>query len=169
MRKDTKMNAHVTKSGYKYYTSRQRASKAPQAPKANKWKKGLKWLGQALLAGLKNLPGLIMKATVLMVTTPLMILLFIFNLLKSLLVTAIGWVFFKFLIVMVYAAFWTFYAWVTNTSSSELSFVDTQMAWLMENFFFPQGIPIHYWWETTIIVVLAIITALSLTFYSDEA
>ncbi|MCK1226204.1 hypothetical protein [Streptococcus uberis] len=169
MRKDTKMNVHVTKSGYKYYTPRQTTSKAPQAPKANKWKKGLKWLGQALLAGLKNLPGLIMKAAVLMVTTPLMILLFIFNLLKSLLVTAIGWVFFKFLVVMAYAAFWTFYAWVTNNSSSEFSFVDSQMNWLMTNFFFPHGVPIHYWWETTIIVVLAIITALSLTFYSNEA
>lgn len=168
MRKGTKMNAHVTKSGYKYYTSRQTDSKAPQAPKENKFKKGMFWIGQAVLASLKNLPGLIMKAAVIMVKTPLMILLFIFNLLKSLLVTAIGWVFFKFLVVMAYATFWTFYAWVTNNSSSEFSFVDSQMNWLMTNFFFPHGVPIYYWWETTIIVVLSIITALSLTFYSDE-
>lgn len=168
MRKDTKMEAHVTKSGYKYYTPRKNVSEAAQVPKDSKWKKGFKRVKQALLVGLKNLPGLIMRAAILMVTTPLMILLFIFNLLKMLLVTAIGWVFFKFLVVMAYAAFWTFYAWVTNTPSSELSFVDKQMDWLSVNFFFPQGVPIHYWWETTIIVVLAVITALSLTLNPNE-
>lgn len=141
MEKDKKMDRHVTKSGYKYYTPRQTASKAPQAPKENKFKKGMFWIGQAILASLKNLPGLIMKAAVLMVTTPLMILLFIFNLLKSLLVTAI----------------------LTKEGAPPAS-VET---WYT-NWTFPHGVPIYHWWETAIIVVLAIITALSLTFYSDE-
>ncbi|EPT37485.1 MULTISPECIES: hypothetical protein [Streptococcus] len=162
MEKDKKLDRHVTKSGYTYYTPRQIAPQAPQAPKENKWKKGLKWLGQALLASLKNLPSLLVKVAI----TPVFLLLFIYNLLKSLLVTAIGWVFFKFFVVMAYAVVWTFYTWFTNTSVP--SSVDSQMDWLMTNFFFPHGVPIYYWWETTIIVVLAIITALTLTFYSDE-
>ena len=108
MEKDKKMDRHVTKSGYKYYTPRQTASKAPQAPKENKFKKGMFWIGQAILASLKNLPGLIMKAAVLMVTTPLMILLFIFNLLKSLLVTAIGWFVFKVVVAFVVVCYWSF-------------------------------------------------------------
>lgn len=164
MRKDTKMNAHVTKSGYKYYTPRQKASEAPQAPKANKWRKGMQWLGKALLAGLKNLPGLIMKAAVLMVTTPLMIVLFIFNLLKSLLVTAIGWFVFKVVTFFIIGFGIQGYVFITHQKMSAPEWFSS----LMTDFVFPQGVPIYYWWETTIIVVLAIITALSLTFYSDE-
>lgn len=160
MRKDTKMNAYVTKSGYKYYTPRQRASEASQAPKENKWKKGLKWIGKVLLASLKNLPGLIMKAAVLMVTTPIMILLFIFNLLKSLLVTAIGWFIFKVIIGFAVICYWAF---LTKEGAPPVSVENWFHNWIM-----PAGVPIHYWWETTIIVVLAIITALSLTFYSHE-
>ena len=155
------MNAHVTKSGYKYYTPRQRATEAPQAPKANKWRKGLQWLGKALLAGLKNLPGLIMKSGILMVTTPLMILLFIFNLLKSLLVTAIGWFVFKAVVAFAVVCYWAF---LTKEGSAPAG-VET---WF-HDWTFPHGVPIYHWWETTIIVVLAVITALSLTFYSDEA
>lgn len=160
MRKDTKMNAHVTKSGYKYYTPRQRASEALQVPKENKWKKGLTWIGQAILAGLKNIPGLIMKAAILMVTTPLMILLFIMNLIKSLLVTAIGWFVFKVVVAFIVVCYW---ALLTKEG-----IVPPNVETWYTNWIFPHGVPIHYWWETTIIVVLAIITALSLTFYSDE-
>lgn len=160
MEKDKKMDMHVTKSGYKYYTPRQTASKAPQAPKENKFKKGMFWIGQAILASLKNLPGLIMKAAVLMVTTPLMILLFIFNLLKSLLVTAIGWFVFKVVVAFVVVCYWSF---LTKEGAPPAS-VET---WYT-NWTFPHGVPIYHWWETAIIVVLAIITALSLTFYSDE-
>lgn len=160
MREDKKMNAHVTKSGYKYYTPQKATSEAPQAPRENKWKKGIQWIRQALLAGLRNLPGLIMKAAVLMVTTPLMILLFIFNLLKSLLVTAIGWFVFK---AIVGFAVICYYAFLTKQGSAPVG-VET---WFRD-WTFPHGVPIYHWWETTIIVVLAVITALSLTFYSDE-
>ncbi|VTP86006.1 hypothetical protein [Streptococcus equi] len=160
MRKDRKMDTHVTKSGYKYYTPHQKASEDPQAPKENKFKKGMRWIGQALLAGLKNLPGLIMRAAVLMVTTPLMILLFIFNLLKSLLVTAIGWFVFKVVVGFSVICYWAF---LTKEGAPPVSVEKWTFDWIM-----PNGVPIYHWWETTIIVVLAIITALTLTFYSDE-
>ena len=160
MRKDTKMNAHVTKSGYKYYTPRQTDSKAPQAPKENKFKKGMFWIGQAILASLKNLPGLIMKAAVLMVTTPLMILLFILNLIKSLIATAIGWFVFKAIVGFAVICYWAF---LTKEGAPPVSVEKWTFDWIM-----PKGVPIYYWWETTIIVVLAVITALSLTFYSNE-
>lgn len=159
MRKDTKMNARVTKNGYKYYTP-QRSTRRTQPPKENKWKKGLKRFGQVLLTGMKNLPGLLMKAAVLMVTTPLMIVLFIFNLLKSLLVTAIGWFVFKVIVALIVACYWSFF---TKNGVAPAS-VDTWFS----NWTFPHGVPIYYWWEITIIVVLAVITALSLTFHPNE-
>ncbi|MGT2755485.1 hypothetical protein [Streptococcus ovis] len=164
MREDKKMNAHVTKSGYKYYTPQKTTSKAPQAPKESKWRNGLKRVRKALLAGLKNLPGLIMRAAVLMVTTPLMILLFIFNLLKSLLVTAIGWFVFKVVSYFILGFGIAGYAFLIQKDIPAPEWFNN----MMTDFVFPHGVPIHYWWETTIIVVLAVITALSLTLHPNE-
>lgn len=163
MRKDTKMNAHVTKNGYKYYTP-QRSTRKAQLPKENKWKKRLKRLGQVLLTGMKNLPGLLMKAAVLMVTTPLMIVLFIFNLLKSLLVTAIGWFVFKVVVFFIIGFGIQGYAFLIQKDISAPEWFNN----MMTGFVFPNGVPIYYWWETTIIIVLAIITAFSLTFHPNE-
>ncbi|MGT2935604.1 hypothetical protein ACVR0P_07065 [Streptococcus castoreus] len=160
MEKDKKMDMHVTKSGYTYYTPRQIAPQAPQAPKEDKWKKGLKWLGQALLASLKNLPSLLVKVAI----TPVFLLLFIYNLLKSLLVTAIGWFVFKVLSYFILGFGIAGYAFLIQKDIPAPDWFNN----LMTGFVFPHGVPIYYWWETTIIVVLAIITALSLTFYSDE-
>ena len=165
MRKDTKMDAHVTRSGYRYYTPTQTKSEVTR-PEEKKWKKGLRWLGKAIWSGIKNLPSVIARAAVLMVATPLMFLLFIFNLIKSLIATAIGWVIFKFIVVLGYAAFWEMYFWISKSSPS--ADIEKQLDWLMTNFFFPQKVPIYYWWETTIIVVLAVITALSLTFRPED-
>ena len=165
MRKDTKMDAHVTRSGYRYYTPTQTKSEVTK-PEEKKWKKGLRWLGKAIWSGIKNLPSVIARAAVLMVATPLMFLLFIFNLIKSLIATAIGWVIFKFIVVLGYAAFWEIYFWISKSSPS--ADIEKQLDWLMTNFFFPQKVPIYYWWETTIIVVLAVITALSLTFRPED-
>lgn len=156
MGKDKKLDRHVTKSGYTYYTPRQIAPQAPQAPKENKWKKGVKWLGQALLASLKNLPNLLIKVAI----TPVFLLLFIINLVKSLIATAIGWFVFK---AVVGFAVICYYAFLTKQGSAPVG-VET---WFRD-WTFPHGVPIYHWWETTIILVLAIITALSLTFYSDE-
>lgn len=153
MEKDKKLDRHVTKSGYTYYTPRQIA---PQAPKENKWKKGVKWLGQALLASLKNLPNLLVKVAI----TPVFLLLFILNLVKSLIATAIGWFVFK---AVVGFAVICYYAFLTKQGSAPVG-VET---WFRD-WTFPHGVPIYHWWEITIILVLAIITALSLTFYSDE-
>ena len=161
MREDKKMNAHVTKSGYKYYTPRRTASEAPQAPKEGKWKKGAKWTKQALLAGFKNLPSLIMRAAVLMVITPLMILLFILNLIKSLIATAIGWFVFKVVVGFLVIGYWAF---LTKEGAIPANVETWIHDWIM-----PEGVPIHHWWETTIIVVLSVITALSLTLYPNEA
>ena len=155
MEKDKNMNVHVTKNGYKYYTPQNRQINTVQPSPENKWKKGLSWLGQVLLAGIKNLPSLVLRAATLMVTTPLMILLFVVNLIKSLLVTAIGWFVFK---VIVGFAVICYYAFLTKEGNAPASVENWFHNWIM-----PSGVPIHHWWETTIIVVLAIITALSLT------
>ena len=155
MRKDTKMDAHVTRSGYRYYTPTQTKSEVTK-PEEKKWKKGLRWLGKAIWLGIKNLPSLIARAAVLMVATPLMFLLFIFNLIKSLIATAIGWFVFKVVVAFLVLCYWAFLTKEgTAPASVELWFKN----WIM-----PEGVPIYHWWETTIIVVLAVITALSLTF-----
>ena len=159
MRKDTKMDAHVTRSGYRYYTPTQKKSEVTKAEE-KKWKKGLRWLGKAIWSGIKNLPSVIARAAVLMVATPLMFLLFIFNLIKSLIATAIGWFVFKVVVAFLVLCYWAFLTKEgTAPASVELWFKD----WTM-----PEGVPIYHWWETTIIVVLAVITALSLTFRPED-
>lgn len=160
MRKDTKMDAHVTRSGYRYYTPTQKKSEVSKPEEEKKWKKGLRWLGKVLLSGIKNLPSLIARVAVLMVATPLMFLLFIFNLIKSLIATAIGWFVFKVVVAFLVLCYWAFLTKEgTAPASVELWFKD----WTM-----PEGVPIYHWWETTIIVVLAVITALSLTFRPED-
>ena len=159
MRKDTKMDAHVTRSGYRYYTPTKTKSEVTK-PEEKKWEKGLRWLGKAIWLGIKNLPSLIAKAAVLMVATPLMFLLFIFNLIKSLIATAIGWFVFKVVVAFLVLCYWAFLTKEgTAPASVELWFKN----WIM-----PEGVPIYHWWETTIIVVLAVITALSLTFHPED-
>lgn len=159
MRKDTKMDAHVTRSGYRYYTPTQTKSEVTK-PEEKKWKKGLRWLGKAIWLGIKNLPSLIARAAVLMVATPLMFLLFIFNLIKSLIATAIGWVVFKIVVAFLVICYWAF---LTKEGSAPTSVEHWFKDWIM-----PEGVPIYHWWETTIIVVLAVITALSLTFHPED-
>ena len=159
MRKDTKMDAHVTRSGDRYYTPTQKKSEVTKAEE-KKWKKGLRWLGKAVWSGMKNLPSVITRAAVLMVATPLMFLLFIFNLIKSLIATAIGWFVFKVIVAFLVLCYWAFLTKEgTAPASVELWFKN----WIM-----PEGVPIYHWWETTIIVVLAVITALSLTFRPED-
>ena len=159
MRKDTKMDAHVTRSGYRYYTPTKTKSEVTK-PEGKKWKKGLRWLGKAIWSGMKNLPSVIARAAVLMVATPLMFLLFIFNLIKSLIATAIGWFVFKVIVAFLVLCYWAFLTKEgTAPASVELWFKN----WIM-----PEGVPIYHWWETTIIVVLAVITALSLTFRPED-
>ena len=156
MRKDTKMDAHVTRSGYRYYTPTKTKSEVTKPEEEKKWKKGLRWLGKAIWSGIKNLPSVIARAAVLMVATPLMFLLFIFNLIKSLIAAAIGWFVFKVIVAFLVLCYWAFLTKEgTAPASVELWFKN----WIM-----PEGVPIYHWWETTIIVVLAVITALSLTF-----
>lgn len=159
MRKDTKMDAHVTRGGYRYYTPTQTKSEVTK-PEEKKWKKGLRWLGKAIWSGIKNLPSVIARAAVLMVATPLMFLLFIFNLIKSLIATAIGWFVFKVIVAFLVLCYWAFLTKEgTAPASVELWFKN----WIM-----PEGVLIYHWWETTIIVVLAVITALSLTFRPED-
>ena len=159
MRKDTKMDAHVTRSGYRYYTPTQTKSEVTK-PEEKKWKKGLRWLRKAIWSGIKNLPSVIARVAVLMVATPLMFLLFIFNLIKSLIATAIGWFVFKVIVAFLVLCYWAFLTKEgTAPASVELWFKN----WIM-----PEGVPIYHWWETTIIVVLAVITALSLTFRPED-
>lgn len=159
MRKDTKMDAHVTRGGYRYYTPTKTKSEVTK-PEGKKWKKGLRWLGKAIWSGMKNLPSVIARAAVLMIATPLMFLLFIFNLIKSLIATAIGWFVFKVIVAFLVLCYWAFLTKEgTAPASVELWFKN----WIM-----PEGVPIYHWWETTIIVVLAVITALSLTFRPED-
>ena len=160
MRKDTKMDAHVTRSGYRYYTPTQKKSEVTKPEEEKKWKKGLRWLGKAIWSGMKNLPSVIVRAATLMVATPLMFLLFIFNLIKSLIATAIGWVVFKVVVAFLGICYWAF---LTKEGSAPTSVEHWFKDWIM-----PEGVPIYHWWETTIIVVLAVITALSLTFRPED-
>ena len=160
MRKDTKMDAHVTRSGYRYYTPTQKKSEVTKPEEEKKWKKGLRGLGKAIWSGMKNLPSVIVRAAVLMVATPLMFLLFIFNLIKSLIATAIGWVVFKVVVAFLVICYWAF---LTKEGSAPTSVEHWFKDWIM-----PEGVPIYHWWETTIIVVLAVITALSLTFRPED-
>ena len=160
MRKDTKMDAHVTRSGYRYYTPTKTKSEVTKLEEEKKWKKGLRWLGKVLWSGMKNLPSVIARAAVLMVATPLMFLLFIFNLIKSLIATAIGWVVFKVVVAFLVICYWAF---LTKEGSAPTSVEHWFKDWIM-----PEGVPIYHWWETTIIVVLAVITALSLTFHPED-
>ena len=159
MRKDTKMDAHVTRGGYRYYTPTKTKSEVTK-PEGKKWKKGLRWLGKAIWSGMKNLPSVIARAAVLMVATPLMFLLFIFNLIKSLIATAIGWVVFKVVVAFLVICYWAF---LTKEGSAPTSVEHWFKDWIM-----PEGVPIYHWWEMTIIVVLAVITALSLTFRPED-
>ena len=153
------MDAHVTRGGYRYYTPTKTKSEVTN-PEGKKWKKGLRWLGKAIWSGMKNLPSVIARAAVLMVATPLMFLLFIFNLIKSLIATAIGWFVFKVIVAFLVLCYWAFLTKEgTAPASVELWFKN----WIM-----PEGVPIYHWWETTIIVVLAVITALSLTFRPED-
>ncbi|MFS9217666.1 hypothetical protein [Streptococcus mitis] len=160
MRKDTKMDAHVTRSGYRYYTPTKTKSEVTRPEEEKKWKKGLRWLGKVLWSGMKNLPSVIARAAVLMVATPLMFLLFIFNLIKSLIATAIGWFVFKVIVAFLVLCYWAF---LTKEGSAPTSVEHWFKDWIM-----PEGVPIYHWWETTIIVVLAVITALSLTFHPED-
>ena len=160
MRKDTKMDAHVTRSGYRYYTPTKTKSEVTKPEEEKKWKKGLRWLGKAIWSGMKNLPSVIVRAATLMVATPLMFLLFIFNLIKSLIATAIGWVVFKVVVAFLVICYWAF---LTKEGSAPTSVEHWFKDWIM-----PEGVPIYHWWETTIIVVLAVITALSLTFRPED-
>ena len=160
MRKDTKMDAHVTRSGYRYYTRTQKKSEVTKPEEEKKWKKGLRGLGKAIWSGMKNLPSVIVRAAALMVATPLMFLLFIFNLIKSLIATAIGWVVFKVVVAFLVICYWAF---LTKEGSAPTSVEHWFKDWIM-----PEGVPIYHWWETTIIVVLAVITALSLTFRPED-
>lgn len=159
MRKDTKMDAHVTRRGYRYYIPTKTKSEVTK-PEGKKWKKGLRWLGKTIWSGIKNLPSVIARAAVLMVATPLMFLLFIFNLIKSLIATAIGWVVFKVVVAFLVICYWAF---LTKEGSAPTSVEHWFKDWIM-----PEGVPIYHWWETTIIVVLAVITALSLTFRPED-
>lgn len=159
MRKDTKMDAHVTRGGYRYYTPTKTKSEVTK-PEGKKWKKGLRWLGKAIWSGMKNLPSVIARAAVLMVATPLMFLLFIFNLIKSLIATAIGWFVFKVIVAFLVLCYWAF---LTKEGTAPVSVELWFKNWIM-----PEGVPIYHWWETTIIVVLAVITALSLTFRPED-
>ena len=160
MRKDTKMDAHVTRSGYRYYTPTQKKSEVTKPEEEKKWKKGLRWLGKTIWSGMKNLPSVIVRAAALMVATPLMFLLFIFNLIKSLIAAAIGWVVFKVVVAFLVICYWAF---LTKEGSAPTSVEHWFKDWIM-----PEGVPIYHWWETTIIVVLAVITALSLTFRPED-
>ena len=113
---------------------------------------------------METLPSVIARAAVLMVATPLMFLLFIFNLIKSLIATAIGWFVFKTVSFFAIGFGLQGYVFLTRQNIPAPEWFNN----LMTDFVFPHGVPIYYWWETTIIVVLAVITALSLTFRPED-
>lgn len=92
-----------------------------------------------------------------MMMTPVVILLFILNLFKSLISMALVWIIFKGILVFVALIISAFLENILSHGNFEK----------FQGFLFP-GQPITYWWETTIIVVFALITAYGLTFKPEE-
>lgn len=163
MRKDNHMETRVTKNGFRYYTNHSKTNDTA-VPLSQRGRFLGRKLGQSLWTGVKHLPWLLMRVVTLMVATPLMILLFLFNLVKSLIITAVGWFVFKVLSFFVLGFGIAAYSFLIQK--------DVSVPWfssLMDNFVFPHGVPIYYWWETTIIVVFAVITAISLTLHPQDA
>ena len=64
-------------------TSNSKKPEVTRSEEEKKWKQGLRWLGKAVWSGMETLPSVIESCRVLMVTPP-MFRLFIFNLIKGL-------------------------------------------------------------------------------------
>lgn len=164
MGKEKQMETRISPSGYRYYVPTKQKSNI-QMPKKS-WKNRLKQVLPFLGAVLKHFPHFLMRGVALMMMTPVVILLFVINLIKSLLIVAFGWFVLKIICVFGIGLITTAYASLFNQTIS-----NNYTKWfegLMPNFVFPHGVPIYYWWETTIIVVFALITAYGLTFKPEE-
>ena len=164
MGKEKQMETRISPSGYRYYVPTKQKSNI-QMPKKS-WKNRLKQVLIFLGTVLKHFPRLLIRGAALMVMTPVIILLFVINLIKSLLISAIGWFVLKIICFFGIGLVTTAYATLFNQTIS-----NDYTKWfegLMPNFVFPHGVPIYYWWEATIIVVFALITAYGLTFKPEE-
>lgn len=155
MGKEKQMETRISPSGYRYYVPTKQKSNI-QMPKKS-WKNRLKQVLTFLGAVLKHFPHFLMRGVALMIMTPVVILLFILNLFKSLISMALVWIIFKGILVFVALIISAFLENILSHGNFEK----------FQGFLFP-GQPITYWWETTIIVVFALITAYGLTFKPEE-
>lgn len=155
MGKEKQMETRISPSGYRYYVPTKQKSNI-QMPKKS-WKNRLKQVLTFLGAVLKHFPHFLMRGVALMMMTPVVILLFILNLFKSLISMALVWIIFKGILVFVALIISAFLENILSHGNFEK----------FQGFLFP-GQPITYWWETTIIVVFALITAYGLTFKPEE-
>lgn len=155
MGKEKQMETRISPSGYRYYVPIKQKSNI-QMPKKS-WKNRLKQVLPFLGTVLKHFPHFLMRGVALMIMTPVVILLFILNLFKSLISMALVWIIFKGILVFVALIISAFLENILSHGNFEK----------FQGFLFP-GQPITYWWEIVFIIVFGILMAYTLTFKPEE-
>ena len=162
MRKDVKKEERISPSGYHYFVRNKFVKKpvmAVQSFEKQPSKERLNNLGQFFLKGFKNLPRTLFKTLRYVMMTPIMIVLFVLNIVKSIFGIFISWIIFKGILSIVCVAVIAIHSELTNTYVGYNSFSDiTFIHWL-----FPNSV-ITYWWEWAMLIIFTLMTAYTLTF-----
>lgn len=166
MRKDVKKEERISPSGYHYFVRNKFVKKpvmAVQSFEKQPSKERLNNLGQFFLKGFKNLPRTLFKTLRYVMMTPIMLLLFVFNLIRSAFFIMIGWFVFKAISGFVIYIFQglIFSEWLHLTPAPNFDS-------MMSGYMMPNGVPISYGWEWTIIVIFTFLAAYGLTFKPEE-
>ena len=194
MEKEGHMECKKSPSGHRYYVNKNHSKITLIRPKAEptmeeivaefnflsehgivnksdleKWEerktfKGrLKRLGQFFRKNWRNLPRLLLKTLRYAMMTPIMLLLFVFNLIRSAFFIMIGWFVFKAISGFVVYIFQGLILseWLHPTPTPNFDS-------MMSGYMMPNGVPISYGWEWTIIVILTLLSAYGLTFKPEE-
>ena len=119
----------------------------------------LKRLGQFFRKNWRNLPRLLLKTLRYVMMTPIMIVLFVLNIVKSIFGIFISWIIFKGILSIVCVSVIAIHSELTNTYVGYNSFSDIPFIhWL-----FPNSV-ITYWWEWAMLIIFTLMTAYTLTF-----
>ena len=155
MGKEKQMEIRISPSGYRYYVPTKQKLKIQMSKKSckNRLKQVLTLLGTVL----KHFPHFLMRGVALMIMTPVVILLFILNLFKSLISMALVWIILKGILVFAALIISAFLENILSHGNFEK----------FQGFLFP-GQPITYWWEIVFIIVFSILMAYTLTFKPEE-
>lgn len=155
MGKEKQMEIRISPSGYRYYVPTKQKLKIQMSKKSckNRLKQVLTFLGTVL----KHFPHFLMRGVALMIMTPVVILLFILNLFKSLISMALVLIILKGILVFAALIISAFLENILSHGNFEK----------FQGFLFP-GQPITYWWEIVFIIVFSILMAYTLTFKPEE-